>query len=322
MIAAHGGLDIGGTYIKAAVVAADGAVAAEDKIRTESYDGHEAVLDRAAALLRRLAASPQANFAAVGAALPGLVDHARGVSRFLPNLHSHWRDVAVADLLSARLGCGVHVLNDARAATLGELHFGQGRGRLNVTLAYFGLGTGVGGGVVIDGTLRLGPLGAAGELGHQTVLPDGPRCGCGNYGCLEVFASGPAIAAEGIRLLQTGQAPALRDQVGGDVSKVTPKAMAQAAAADASIADAIRRAARFLGIGVSNLIVTLHPDVVVIGGGVSAIGDLLMDTVRKTVRERVGILPTESVEIVASPLGTRGGMLGAAALAMRGGHIL
>ena len=320
MIHAHGGLDIGGTFIKAAVVSADGEIAAESQIPTQSYDGHEAVLERAAVLLRQLATTSRAGLDGVGVALPGLVDHATGISRFLPNLHTQWRDVPVAGTLSARLGCAVHILNDARAATLGELHFGLGRGRTSVTFAYFGVGTGIGGGVVIEGRLRMGPLGAAGELGHQTVVPDGPRCGCGNQGCLEAVASGPAIAAEGIRLLQTGRAPALRDLVGGDVSKVTPKTMAAAAAADPPIAEAISRAARYLGIGVSNLIVTLHPDLVVIGGGVVAMGDLLMDTIRKTVHERVGILPAGSVEIASSPLGTRAGVLGAAALAYRGGH--
>jgi glucokinase len=314
----YGGIDVGGTYIKAAVVTSGGKVTAEDRIPTNSYDGHEAVLDRASALLLGLASTSQISLAAVGVALPGLVDHARGLSRFLPNLHTQWRDVPVTAILSARLGGPVRILNDARAATLGELHFGRGRGRTNVTMAYLGLGTGVGGGVVVDGALRLGPFGAAGELGHQTVLPDGPRCGCGNQGCLEVVASGPAISSEGIRLLRSGQAPTLRDIVEGDATKVSPSTMAAAASGDPQIADALRRAARYIGIGISNVIVAIHPELVVIGGGVSAVGNLLIDTARDTVRSRVGILPAESVEITVSAMGTRSGVLGAAALAMHG----
>jgi glucokinase len=187
-------------------------------------------------------------------------------------------------------------------------------------MAFFALGTGIGGGVAIDGRLRLGPLGAAGELGHQTILPDGPRCGCGNLGCLETLASGPAIAGEGIRLMQSGLAPKLYELVEGDAGRVTTKEMAAAArAGDKNIADAIVRAARYLGIGVANVVVVIHPDLVVLGGGVAQIGDLLFDTVRQTVRDRVGMFPTDGVTVLPSALGENAGALGGIALAMKGG---
>ena len=125
--------------------------------------------------------------------VPGLVEIDTGITKFLPNFPGHWRDVEVARILSARIGCHVQLLNDVRTATLGELTFGHGRG-VN-TMAFFSLGTGVGGGIVVDGKLRLGPLGAAGELGHMTILPDGPPCGCGSRGCLETLVGAPAIAA-------------------------------------------------------------------------------------------------------------------------------
>jgi glucokinase len=212
----------------------------------------------------------------------------------------------------------VYLLNDVRMATLGELTFGHGR-HAN-TMAFFALGTGIGGGVAIDGKLRLGPLGAAGELGHQVILPDGPRCGCGNRGCLETLASGPAITAEGIRLMQSGLAPKLYTLCRGDAARVTTKEMAEAAAAgDGNVREAIVRAAQYLGIGVVNVVVTLHPDLIVLGGGVAQIGDLLFDTVRQTLRERVRMFPTDTIEVKPSELGDRAGPLGGIALASKGG---
>ena len=143
----------------------------------------------------------------LGMGTPGLVDVATGTTRFLPNMPTQWRDVPVAAILGERLGCPVRLLNDVRTALLGELRFGHGKDHPRMTMAFFAIGTGVGGAVAIDGQLRLGPLGAAGELGHQTIITDGPRCGCGNRGCLEALASGPAITAEGVRLMLAGLAP-------------------------------------------------------------------------------------------------------------------
>ena len=226
----------------------------------------------------------------------------------------------VADILRAHLECPVHILNDVRTATLGELTFGLGKQAKN--MLFFALGTGIGGGVVIDGKLRLGPLGAAGELGHQTILPDGPLCGCGNRGCLEALASGPAISAEGVRLLRSGLAPRLFDLVQGSIDRITPKEMAAAAeAGDEAVRQSIIRAAKYLGIGVANLVSALHPELVVLGGGVSAVGPLLLETVKATVRERVRMFPPDDVRIERSQLGEQAGLYGGIALAIRAGQL-
>ena len=249
-----------------------------------------------------------------------LLDLVAGNTKFLPNLPTNRRDVPMRDMLASQVGCPVYLLNDVRTATLGELMFG--RGRQAKTMAFFAIGTGIGGGVVVDGKLRLGPLGAAGELGHQTILPDGPRCGCGNRGCLEALASASAIAAEGVRLLLSGQAAKLYEIVGGEPGRVSTKTMAQAAGeGDSRVAEAIVRAAEYLGIGVANVVVTLHPDLVVLGGGAAAIGDLLFDTVRATVTRRVGMFPTDGVRIEPSLLGDKAGVVGAVALAIQGGQL-
>lgn len=312
------GVDLGGTTIKAAVANQTGEILASGTIPTESHAGPQAVIERIGNLCGRLKSQVEdaGNFSALGLGVPGLVDVATGTTRFLPNLPTQWRDIPVAAMLTERLGCPVRILNDVRTATLGELRFGHGKDRPRVTLAFFSIGTGIGGGVVIEGRLRLGSLGAAGELGHQTILPDGPRCGCGNRGCLEALASGPAITAEGVRLMLTGLAPQLHAIVGGHVDRITPREMLAAAeAGDERIRDSLERAGCYLGIAVANVVTILHPDLIVFGGGVAESGDILLDKARQTIRERVGMFPTDGVQIERSLLGDQAGLLGAIALA-------
>jgi glucokinase len=316
----YAGIDLGGTNIKGAIAGADGKVLAEQSVPTESHKGPRGVMANMARLVKKLSRSARRQPAAVGICVPGLADLKSGLTRFLPNLPTKWRNVPVRNTLEPLVGCPVYLLNDARAAALGELTFGHGRDAN--TMIFFTLGTGIGGGVVVDRRLRLGPLGAAGELGHQCILPNGPRCGCGARGCMETLASAPAIVGEGVRLLLSGQAPRLHRIVGGDPGKVTPKEMAQAAkAGDACIAEAITRAAEYLGIGVANMVTALHPDLVVLGGGAAAIGDLIFKTVRRTVRERVHMFPTDDIRILPSLLGNHAGFLGGVALAMKQGKV-
>lgn len=312
------GVDLGGTNTKMALATANGTILAERSVPTASHEGPEAVLNRIARAMAELAAGVNAQPLALGMGIPGLVDRASGVTLFLPNLPTKWRGVRAAEILSDQLRCPVYLLNDVRTATLAELTFGLGRDASD--MVFFAIGTGIGGGVVIDGKLRLGPLGAAGELGHQTIIPDGPLCGCGNRGCLETLASGPAISAEGIRLMRSGCAPRLHDAVSGVADRVTPKEMAAAAeAGDEPVRDAIVRAARYIGIGVANVVCTVHPELVVLGGGVAAIGPLLVETVDSTMRERIGMFPVDGVRVECSTMGEKAGIYGGLALAMKGG---
>jgi len=320
MTKVYAGVDLGGTMLKAVLGNADGKILCENSIPTQSHLGPNGVLDRIATLVNELAAKAKQKPAALGMGVPGLVDLKAGVTKFLPNFPTQWREVKVRETLSPKIGCPVYLLNDVRTATLGELTYGHGR--TANTMVFFALGTGIGGGVVVDGKLRLGPLGAAGELGHLTILPDGPRCGCGNRGCVEALASAPAIAAEGVRLMLSGQAPKLHEIAGGDAGKVTTKTMAEAAAkGDEKVAEAIVRAAEYLGIAIASVVTTLHPDLIVIGGGAAGIGDLLFDNVRRTVCERVKMFPGETVRIEPSLLGDKAGILGAIALAVKGGQV-
>jgi glucokinase len=316
----YASIDLGGTKIAAALATAEGQIVAEQTIPTHSHEGPPAVLDRMAGLINDLSAQAGGRPAALGMGMPGWVDRTHGVSKFMPNLLGQWRDVPVRALLSPQIGCPVYLLNDVRMATLAELTYGHGKDEPALTLVFFAIGTGIGGGVAVEGKLRLGAFGSAGELGHLTVVPDGPWCSCGNRGCLETLASGPAITAAGVRVLLLGHAPRLHELTGGDLAQVNPRSMAQAAAAgDHAVAEVIRDAAGYIGIATANVIGTLHPEMVVLGGGVAEIGDLLFEAVRATVKRRFHMFPPDGVRIVPSKLGVRAGILGGVALAAQGG---
>ena len=312
----YGGIDLGGTSVKCALGTEGGEIVLERSIETKGHLGPEKVLERIGDCMHELVEEAGESLNAVGMGVPGLVDVERGITRFLPNMTSHWRDVPAGETLSNRLGCPVRLLNDVRVATLGELAYGQGRDSRD--MVFIAIGTGIGGGLVIDGKLHLGPLGAAGELGHQTIDPNGPLCGCGNHGCLETLASGTALAAEGIRLMLMGLAPTLHEIVDGDPGRVTAETVGEAAEEDEPVRDAVLHAASYLGIGVANVVTTLHPDLVVLGGGVSNMGEILIERVRDEVRRRVGLFPVDNIRIEQSELGSKAGVLGAIALGAHG----
>ena len=317
------GVDLGGTSIKVAISDCDGELFVHETIPTESHEGPTPVLDRLASFLDQLiqdqtlanqCGGPPA-ISGLGMGLPGLVDVDSGQTKFLPNMPTKWRDVSVVEHLQERLHAPVRILNDVRMAALGELTYGHGMSQTNPTFAFFSIGTGVGGAIVIDGDLRLGPLGSAGELGHQTLDPNGPRCGCGNRGCLEALASGPAITASGIRLMASGLAPHLHQAAGGNARNVTPSLMASVAGQDAAIREALEHAYSWIGIAAANVVTMLHPDCVVLGGGVAELGEPMVRWVEQTIHDRVGMFPTDAIRVLPSALGESAGVMGAIALA-------
>ncbi len=320
----YAGVDIGGTKVAVALGTAAGqllasgsiAISTEQEPAPLSEGSPGCVLERTAQLIECLADRCGAKPAALGVGLPGLVNVSTGTAEFLPNLPGNWKGAQVANILGQRIGKNVYILNDARLATLGEYVFGAGRTAANMLLVT--VGTGIGGGLILDGRLRLGLHGGAGEVGHQTIVPDGLPCGCGSRGCLETLASGPALAAGGTALLQQDRAPHLRELAKG--RPVTPKLMVAAAAAgDTLVANEIERAARYLGIGIANAISITAVELVVITGGMSALGELLLQPVREVIRDRVRMFPGEEVRVACSELGDRAGVFGGIALAAQGG---
>jgi glucokinase len=314
------GIDFGGTGIRVAIATAEGEILHEAQAPTPAAAGSSAVIDCMARLVATVQQATGLRGVACGIGVPGLVDRESGVVRFLPNLPGHWRGVPLGEELSRRIGCPVRMVNDVRAATLGELRFGFGRQSAPdrpLSMAFVSIGTGVGGGLVIDGRLRLGPLGSAGELGHQTIDPSGPLCGCGNRGCLEALASGPALTAAALRLMLIGSAPVLHERTRGNPAEISVALIGLAATAgDAGCREVIATAARSLAIGIANVVTIVHPDLVVLGGGVSELGEQLLRPIREQVPQRVRMFPANDIQIVRSQSGSKAGLLGAVAVAL------
>jgi len=289
----HLGLDLGATNLKWAVVERDGQTwtsLEHGQLPTGAEEGGDAVIVRMAETAEA-ARSSWPDVASVGVGVPGLYDADRGCTTFLPNLPPDWTDRPVTGPLRDRLGLPVHLVNDARAFGLAELRLGAGRGC--ATMAGLTLGSGVGGVVVVNGGVHFGHDGTGGEVGHQTLLPDGPACTCGNRGCLEAFARADAIAA-------------------ACGTSTAEEAVRAARDGDRGAMAGLAEVGRWLGIGIANLIVVLNPDRVVIGGGVAGAGDLLLEPIRDEVRRRVRVTDLGRVEIVTAQLGPLAGAIGAA----------
>ncbi|MDT8381488.1 MAG: ROK family protein [Brevefilum sp.] len=310
------GCDLGGTNIKAGLVDIDnGEVLVSNSISTASRKGPESVLKRMSQLISDMIIEggfSKSDIGGVGISAPGLIDLDTSTTLFLPNLYGEWRGIPVGERMFSYLGLDISMLNDVRAITFGEWAFGAGRGV--DSMACFAIGTGVGGGLVVNNQLVLGIEGAAGELGHQTVDINGPICGCGNHGCIEVYASGPAIAAEAARGVRQGWKTKIADLINNDLNKLTPEVVAKAAnMGDKFALEVWDRAGTYLGIGVANILISVGVKRIVIGGGVGKAGNLLLDPIKGVVKERVFLMPVEEVEILSARLGTKAGIVGMAA---------
>lgn len=317
------GVDLGGTNLRAAFVEPEtGTVRALASIPTLAREGHDAVMERIAGLIESVIAAAgvdRADIQGVGIGVPGVLDLDKGMVLFLPNLPGTWPNVPLRATVRQRTGLPVYLLNDVRSITYGEWKFGAGRGA--ETMACFAIGTGIGGGLVVNGKLHLGIGGTGGELGHQTIDFNGPVCGCGNHGCVEAFASGPAIAAMGAKAVMQGLTTSIGKLVDYDLNKITPEIIAEAARGGDEVAQRIyEEAGTYLGVAVGNVLVSVGPRKVVIGGGVAAAGDLLLDPIRRTVKERVTIMPAALVEIVPATLGANAGIIGVAIWAAQQGR--
>ncbi len=287
------GLDLGGTNIKVVVLDDAGGterVVLSETVPTRAERGPAAVVDRLIEIARGVI-DAQEGIESIGIGVPGLFDPELGTIELFPNLPGPWRGQAIREPVAAGAGLPVNLINDARAFTLAEGTMGAGRG--SSTLVCVTLGTGIGGGIMFEGVLYTGPLGVAGEIAHQTVLPDGPLCGCGNRGCAEAIAKAEAIAA------RAGRA-------------TIEEVYAGVAAGEKECKEAVEFAAYYLGIALANAVVLLGPDRIVIGGGIIQAGELVLNPIRNAVRSRVTLVPTEAITVVAAALGSKAGAIGAA----------
>ena len=297
----HLGLDLGGTNIKWVVAECDGAdwhVLDRGEVPTPA-GGPDVVVPRLAAIgAAALERCPGVE--TVGVGIPGLYDPATGATRFLVNVPGAWDGRPVASEVGAALALPVQLINDARAFGLAELRLGAGR---EVTaMVGFTLGTGVGGVFAVGDRVHQGHDGTGGELGHQTIEPDGPWCGCGNRGCLEAFARADQIA----------------EACGTSTAE---EAVERARAGDERAQAGVAQVGRYLGIGIANMVVVVNPDVVVIGGGVSAAFDLLIGPIEDELHRRVHVTSLERVRVMPAELGKWAGAIGAAIHGAEAGRV-
>lgn len=312
------GVDLGGTNIVAGAMPEDGS--RELAVRSEpthAEQGAEAVVERITRMIRdvmfdamRETGAGASTFLGVGIGSPGPLDRERGIVIVTPNLG--WRDFPLRDEIARRVGLPATLDNDANCATLGEWWQGAAQGARNVV--GLTIGTGIGGGLILEGRLYHGASDVAGEIGHATIDSTGRRCKCGNYGCLEAYASGPAIADRAREAIEGTDDSLIATLVAGQLDRITAQTVyAAAARGDAVAREVVRDTARFLGTGIANLLNIFNPDVVVLAGGVTQAGDALFDPLRHEVKRRAFRPAVEACRIVPGTLGGTAGMVGAVA---------
>lgn len=318
------GVDLGGTNIGVGVVpidGGDGSVLALRTRPTEAQRGAKYVVDRIVGLIEESMGEviarqggARADFAGVGIGSPGPLDRRTGTVINTPNLG--WRNFPLRDLISNAVGLPATLDNDANCATYGEWWMGAGRDVR--TLVGLTIGTGIGGGIVLDGDIFHGVSDAAGEIGHMTIDSTGRKCKCGNYGCLEAYASGPAIALRAVEGIEAGAESVLVDLVGGKLEDITAATVYEAAVlGDPYANEVMKETAKFLGAGIANIINVLNPEMVVIAGGVTRAGDTLFVPLRAEIRRRAFRSAEEACQIRSAQLVETAGVIGAAGVFRR-----
>ena len=306
------GIDIGGTKTIVAVASDDGTIIAQERIDTPREQGPDAVFSAIEIALRRLVTHHSSLITSVGIGCGGPLDRKKGIILTAPNLPG-WDNLDLAGYFRNAFDAPVYLDNDVNLMALAEARAGAGKGI--DYMAYFNIGTGIGGGIVIDGKLYRG-CGNAAEFGHQTILPDGPPCLCGKRGCLESFCSGTSIARRAREYLADHPYSLILKLAGG-MDNVTGQVVARAARQGDELARRIwQETGEYLGIGIANVVNILNPRLVVLGGGVVEVGDLLLEPTRRTVRERAMTQLADDVTIVPGKLGDQAGIIGALHLAL------
>ncbi|HXB26540.1 MAG TPA: ROK family protein [Gemmatimonadaceae bacterium] len=312
------GIDLGGTNIAAGALPTDGsAVLAFSSRLTRADLGDVAVADRIVETIEDVIAevmrdtgAARSDFLGVGMGAPGPLDREKGIVIVAPNLG--WHNFPLRDRIATAVNLPATLDNDANCATVGEWWCGAARGGRNVV--GLTIGTGIGGGLILNGDLYHGSSSVAGEIGHTTIDSTGRRCKCGNYGCLEAYASGPAIAERAREALDGDEDSMLPRMVGGDLQKITARTVYDAALrGDETARQVVRDTARFLGTGLANLLNIVNPDVVVLAGGVTEAGDALFEPLRAEVKRRAFRPAVDACRILPGILGGSAGVVGAVA---------
>lgn len=312
------GVDLGGTNIVAGAMPEDGSrMIALKSIPTQAEGGAEGVVDRIVGAVQGVildtiaeAKAQRSDFLGIGIGAPGPLDRERGIVVVAPNLG--WRDFPLRDRIAERMGLPATLDNDANCATVGEWWQGAAKGARSVV--GITIGTGIGGGLIFDGTLYHGASDVAGEIGHTTIDMTGRYCKCGNYGCLEAYASGPAIALRAREALAREASNSMLLEMVARPEEITAATVYEAAKRNDPLAqEIVRETAVFLGAGLANLLNVINPDVVVVAGGVTQAGEQLFEPLRKEVRRRAFRPAVEACRIVPGTLPGTAGVVGAVA---------
>ena len=308
------GIDVGGTNVKIALVDDSGKIIYSNSVPTRAEMGYEYTVNNIKQAIYDLLKETKLEakeIEGIGFGFPGQVDYKSGVVRLAPNIPG-WVDVPIAKMIEDEFHIPTRVDNDVRCAALGELKYGAGKGCEN--LICITVGTGIGSGLIVNGKLVRGASNAAGEIGHiKLQIHDGPICGCGDTGCMEAFASGPAIVAMAEEYILGGKSTKYREMAnGGDI---TPFIVAEAAKAGDPVARRIfSRIGENIGIGMASVVNLLNPEKIIIGGGVADAGDILLDPLKDTLKKRAMKIAGETVEVVPAQLGNTAGVIGASLL--------
>lgn len=307
------GIDVGGTNVKLALVDVKGNIIYSNTIPTRADMGYEYTVNNIKQaiyeLLKETNSTPD-KIEGIGFGFPGQVDYKQGIVRLAPNIPG-WVDVPIARLIEAEFKIPTRVDNDVRCAALGELNFGAGIGCEN--LICITVGTGIGSGLIVNGKIVRGASNAAGEIGHiKLQTHDGPLCGCGDTGCMEAFASGPAIIAMAEDYIKGGKSTKFREMADPDI---TPYIVSEAAKAGDPVAKRIFTImGEYIGIGLASVVNLLNPEKIIIGGGVADAGDLLMEPLTRTLKDRAMKIAGSAVQVVPAQLGNTAGVIGASLL--------
>lgn len=305
------GIDLGGTKINGALADLEGKILSQHTIPTNASEGEQAVLERIFKVIEMVmekADKKAEDIKVIGIGSPGPLDGKTGVILDSPNLP--FNNFQLVRPIEQKFNITTYLDNDANVAAIGEYMLGAGKGTNN--MVFMTVSTGIGGGAIVDGKIYRGGTSNALEIGHTTILPDGPRCNCGNYGCIEAIASGTAIARQGREVVERGLDTSLKNYD----SVTSYEVYVEAQKGDKAAKEILDSSFNYLGIAVANIITSFDPDVFVIGGGVSQMGSILFDKVQEVVNKRCFKTMSEHCKIVPAGLGTDAGVMGAVALAL------
>ncbi|MCF7832512.1 MAG: ROK family protein [Candidatus Marinimicrobia bacterium] len=309
------GIDFGGTGIKVGIIDENGKIIIKDSFVTDPKKNGDEIVKHIAECTQKVmddSKLPQEDIMGIGIGSPGLLNPETGQLKVVTNI-PNLNGIYLAKGISDHLNKPAFLDNDVNAMSLGEFYYGSGKGKKNVIALT--VGTGVGGGIILNGELYRGTTFTAGEIGHMSIARDGKYCGCGNYGCLERYVGKDGI----IERFEMYKSKGIETSIGKylEDGKVTPKAIAMAATAGDKISiEVLKETGEILGHAIASLVNILNPEMIIIGGGISNAGDLLMNPVRMGMLKHAYTIPAEAVEIVRAQLGNDAGLVGSASLAV------